>query len=165
MKNDSLRIVVDSNVWVDNYCPWHAKSDDARRFLQNARLNSATLFYPVHVLKDVVYVVRHEYLRKARKDKNAVEESDARAIAEIATACMRNMSELATAVGADASDIWLADKYLGIHPDFEDNLVLAACKRCDAQYLVTNDQRLIKHSNVLSKTPAQMLPLLAFIDE
>ena len=80
MKNDSLRIVVDSNVWVDNYCPWHAKSEDARQFLQNARLNGATLCYPVHVLKDVVYVVRHEYLHKARKDKNGESKDEAETI-------------------------------------------------------------------------------------
>lgn len=160
MTGGIMRIVVDSNVWIDSYCPWHAGCEAARQFLAKARQNGALLFYPVHVIKDVVCVVRNEYLRDIRRTKGAVEEEDARAVDEIALGCMRNIGELATAVGADSSDVWLANKYLSIHNDFEDDLVLAACKRCDADYLVTNDRCLIDHANVLSKTPAQMLPLL-----
>ena len=160
MTDNAARVVVDSNVWIDSYCPWHAGSQAARQFLAKARLNGMMLFYPVHVMKDVVYVLRHEYLRDIKRAKGSVLEGDALAVDEIALACMRNMNELATAVGADASDIWLANKYLKIHKDFEDNMLLAACKRCDADYLVTSDQRLINDANVLSKTPAQMLSLL-----
>ena len=74
------------------------------------------------------------------------------------------MTENATAVGADASDLWLADKYLALHRDYEDNLVLAACKRAAADYLVTNDRKLLEHADIAAKTPRQMMPILALAE-
>ena len=77
---------------------------------------------------------------------------------------VRNMTENATAVGADASDLWLADKYLALHRDYEDNLVLAACKRAQVDYLVTNDRKLLEHADIAAKTPRQMMPILALAE-
>ena len=110
MNAEGLKLVVDTNVWVDSYCSEHPGNETAIR--------------------------------------------------QLAWGCMRNMNEVATPIGADVSDIWLADKYLKIHPDFEDNLVLAACRRVKADFLVTNDAQLIAHADVVAKTPEQMLQLL-----
>ena len=83
---------------------------------------------------------------------------------DAALAFVRNMTENATAVGADASDLWLADKYLALHRDYEDNLVLAACKRAQVDYLVTNDRKLLEHADLAAKTPRQMMPILALAE-
>ena len=82
------------------------------------------------------------------------------AIKQSAVSSVRAIMEFYTAVGADGSDLWLADKYLPMHGDFEDNLVLSACRRAKADYLVTNDQGLIGHADILAKTPADMATLL-----
>lgn len=161
MREGPLRIVVDTNVWVDSYCEEHVGSAAAKRFLIAAQEAHAELLYPVHIAKDVVFVLSQEARRVFTARFGSLSESMALAIRESAWACMRNMNELATPVGADMSDIWLADKYLRIHPDFEDNLVLAACRRMKANYLVTNDAQLIAHADVVAKTPDQMLQLLA----
>ena len=102
-----------------------------------------------------------EFRRVARRGDDELSESAAIAAHEAALGCTRNMCELATAVGADATGIWLADRYLSIHRDFEDNLVLAACRRIKADYLVTNDRALIQNANVLAKTPTQMMALMS----
>jgi predicted nucleic acid-binding protein len=154
------RVLVDTCVWVDNYCADHAGGADAKRFLQMAVGQGAELLYAVHATKDVLYVLESEFKRAARRELGTLDEPTVRAAKRAALGCMRNMCDLATAVGADVSDVWLADKYLRIHGDFEDNLVLAACRRAKADYLVTNDRALIAHADVVAKTPREMLDLM-----
>ncbi len=136
--------MVDANVWVDSFCVDHAESLAARAFIGQATETGALLFFPVHIAKDVLYVVQHELKRSVLASGGALDEASARAIGDAALAFVRNMTENATAVGADASDLWLADKYLALHRDYEDNLVLAACKRAQVDYLVTNDRKLLE---------------------
>ena len=156
--------MVDANVWVDSFCADHAGSLAARVFIGQAAESGATLLFPVHVAKDVLYVVQHELKRRVLAEKGSVDEASARSIGEAALAFVRNMTENATAVGADVSDLWLADKYLALHRDYEDNLVLAACKRAAADFLVTNDRKLLEHADLAAKTPRQMMPILALAE-
>ena len=150
MSGAPLKIMVDANVWVDSFCVDHAESLAARAFIGQATETGALLFFPVHIAKDVLHVVQHELKRSV--------------LADAALAFVRNMTENATAVGADASDLWLADKYLTLHRDYEDNLVLAACKRAQVDYLVTNDRKLLEHADLAAKTPRQMMPILALAE-
>ena len=155
MSGTSLKIMVDANVWVDSFCADHVESLAARAFIGQAVEADASLFFPVHIAKDVLYVVQHELKRSVLATGGALDE---------ALAFVRNMTENATAVGADASDLWLADKYLALHRDYEDNLVLAACKRAQVDYLVTNDRKLLEHADLAAKTPRQMMPILALAE-
>jgi len=43
-------------------------------------------------------------------------------------------------------------------------LVLAACKRAAADYLVTNDRKLLEHADIAAKTPRQMMPILVLAE-
>ena len=160
MSGAPLKIMVDANVWVDSFCVDHVESLAARAFIGQATETGASLFFPVHIAKDVLYVVQHELKRSALANGRVLDETSVRAIGDAALAFVRNMTENATAVGADASDLWLADKYLALHRDYEDNLVLAACKRAQLDYLVTNDRKLLEHADLAAKTPRQMMPIL-----
>lgn len=164
MSRALLKIMVDANVWVDSFCADHAESFAARTFIGRAAESGAMLLFPVHIAKDVLYVVQHELKRGVLAEKGSVDEASARAMGDAALAFVRNMTENATAVGADASDLWLADKYLTLHRDYEDNLVLAACKRAQVDYLVTNDRKLLEHADLAAKTPRQMMPILALAE-
>lgn len=164
MSGAPLKIMVDANVWVDSFCADHAESLTARAFIGRATETGALLFFPVHIAKDVLYVVQHELKRSVLASGGALDEASARAIDDAALTFVRNMTENATAVGADASDLWLADKYLALHRDYEDNLVLAACKRARVDYLVTNDRKLLEHADLAAKTPRQMMPILALAE-
>ena len=65
MSAASLRIMVDTNVWVDSFCCDHRESVAARAFITRASEVGARLFFPVHIAKDVLYVIRHELKRAA----------------------------------------------------------------------------------------------------
>lgn len=77
-----------------------------------------------------------------------------------ALSCMTNVADIGTAVAQDMSDVWLAVKLNSIHGDIEDNLIMAAVERSGADYLVTNDEKLIKHSPYPAMTPKDALKML-----
>ncbi len=160
MSRNHPRLVIDTCIWVDSYCPSHVGCEPARELIERARAKGATLLYPVHCIKDVQYVLMHEFRRIARQEQGGVDEATGAAIREGVLACLRNMADLAHAIGGDASDVWLALKYLNVHPDLEDNLVLSACRRGNANFLVTSDRKLIEAADIAAKTPQQMLAIL-----
>lgn len=43
-------------------------------------------------------------------------------------------------------------------------MVLAACKRAQVDYLVTNDRKLLEHVDLAAKTPRQMMPILVLAE-
>lgn len=63
MSGGPLKIMVDANVWVDSFCADHSESLAARAFIGQATEAGALLFFPVHIAKDVLYVVQHELKR------------------------------------------------------------------------------------------------------
>ncbi len=153
--------MVDTNVWVDSFCMDHAGSLAARAFIDRAAEAGALLMFPAHIAKDVLYIAQHELKRSALAERRPMDAATSRAIEETSLAFVKNMMENATPVGADASDLWLAEKYLTLHRDYEDNLVLAACRRGEADYLVTSDKKLLEHADIAAKTPQQMMSILA----
>lgn len=160
MSDVPVSIMIDTNVWVDAFCGWHTHAPEAKKLLTDAQRSGCELLYPVHCIKDIGYLLVQEFKRKTREDEGQLTDLASNAIKISTASLVRNIMELATAVGADGSDLWLADKYLPIHGDFEDNLVLAACQRARADYLVTNNQALISHANVVAKTPEDMVRLI-----
>lgn len=58
------------------------------------------------------------------------------------------LSQLATPVPCDLSDIWMASRQRELHSDYEDDLIIAAAMRAQADLLVTNDAKLCSHAPV-----------------
>ncbi|MEE8716478.1 MAG: PIN domain-containing protein [Coriobacteriales bacterium] len=157
-----LKVLVDTNVWVDNYCAWHAGHEAARAFLAAACRGHAQLLYPVHCIKDFFYVLGHEFRRAALIDGGGtMTEEMARAAEETVWGCVDNLRGIACAVGADETDVWLACKYRPLSADLGDGLVLAAAERAHVDYLVTNDARLAAHATVAALTPELAASALA----
>lgn len=158
----SMTLLLDTNVWVDNYCADHASCKVVRDMLDEAYRQGAILVYPASIVKDVFYVLGHEFRRAAlaNAQTDGLSESEALAVRQAVWGCVNNMCELATAVSIDDADVWKARKYRGIAGDLEDNMVLAAAERVRADYIVTSDQGLIQHSTVAALTPADMLTVL-----
>ena len=152
-------LLLDTNVWLDNYIPTRPGHETARRLLRHARDNDVRLVYAVGTIKDVFYLVASHFKNDVRASGSTVGEAEALVAKELAWSCIDNMRELACAVGADESDVWLASKYRSLHEDLEDNLVLAAAERAGVAYLVTNDQTLIGKSTVAALAPADWLAL------
>ena len=84
----------------------------------------------------------------------------AQAIRAHAWDCVGMMQTYATAIPTDSSDLYLAYKLRDAHNDLGDDLVLAACRRAQANYLVTRSVTLQTHATVCAKTPEGMLAVL-----
>ncbi len=154
-----LYILVDTNVWVDSFLGFRTGHSAAMDFLAAATSNAAQLLYPVAALQDIFAILIMEMKRKAM-GSGQVTEDIAWGIRESAWACIDSVCQNAVSVGAQESDVWLASKFRSLNWDLEDNMVLAAAKRCEADYLVTSDAHLIQKANLAAYKPSDMAKLL-----
>ncbi len=157
------KVLLDTNVWIDAF---DGNRKDrcavANQLISACVTSNVELLYAAVSVKDVYYVLNASQKHAARQanEQGVLNDNDTRAIEEYAHACTRSMEEVATVVGMDASDLWLAHKLRRIHPDLEDDLVLAAAERAQADYLVTSDDALIRHATVAALRPKDLLALL-----
>ena len=154
-----MKLLFDTNVWLDNYVPDRTSHDTVGRLIVLAACQGHDILYAAMTAKDVFYLI-NRYYKGAIADEGSICSGRAGAVNEIAWACVDNMAEIATAIGCDQSDMQIARKYKNLHADFEDDLVLSAALRARVDYLVTSDERLIRHAPVAALTPADMLNLL-----
>ena len=157
MPQTPTSVLLDINVWLDNYLPDRPSSNEARVLLTWLRERGVSILYPITAPGTVFYVVQHSMKRAALADGVALSQANVIAIRELAWACVENMAELGVPVGADVSDFWRARKYRSIHADLEDNLVLAAADRSQAGYLITSDESLLKKSGIPALTAHDFL--------
>lgn len=153
-------LLIDTNIWLDCFLPNRPGHDEAMSLMSFAYEREYPLLYPTTIVKDMFYLMVNALKCDIRAKKGALTQNDAAAVTECAWACVNNMRERATAVGADESDIWMACKLRSVHNDLEDNLVVAAAQRANATYLVTSDELLIKHAPVAALTPGDAFALL-----
>ncbi len=153
-------VLLDTNVWLDAFDGVRPRSRDANRLIDVCERKGIGLLYAAGSAKDVYYLVGASLKRQAWTVGKTLTEGQARTISIYATACVSNMAEVATAVGMDVSDIWLAQKYQRIHEDFEDCLVLAAAQRAKADCLVTSDETLLRHAPVAALSVGDFLTLV-----
>ena len=156
-----LLILVDTNVWIDNYVPVREGSAHSQEFIVAALSAGANLLYPVHALKDVFYNIGATIKHIRRSEGAQLSQDDALAIQEIAWACVNNLCELATAAPADEADAWLARKYRSVSSDLEDNFVMVAAERIHADLLVTRDEGLLRACTVAALSPEDAMGFLA----
>ena len=155
-----MRILLDTNVWLDHYLATRPGHEDVEKFLTLAIEADAGFLVPIASLKDFFYLMQIELKCAVRMDGRPLDGNDLCAMREIAWAALDNLLELATVVGADTSDAWLAQKHRALHDDFEDDLVLAAAIRSKADFLITADASLLKHAPVAALSPADMAAYL-----
>lgn len=160
--NDTLRLLVDTNVWIDSYLVSRANHEQSFALINKAIDAESTLLYGSSKLETVFYVIRAAAKREIRAQKGELDEADAQLALRYAWGCVNNICDIATGVGVDQADIWLARKYRVYHPDMEDNVLLAAAGRCEADYLVTWDEQLLKNASALVRavTPVTMCTVL-----
>lgn len=125
--------------------------------------DASSLLYGASKLETVFYVLNAEAKRVARLRDGSLTEQDAIFSQEFAWECINNLCDIATAVGMDQGDLWLACKYRAYHSDLEDNILLAAAKRSQADYLITWDEKLLRDAPALVRTvtPTTMLTVLS----
>ncbi|WP_417118893.1 type II toxin-antitoxin system VapC family toxin [Olsenella phocaeensis] len=158
------RLLLDTNVWINNYLGSRPGHDAARDLITFALERELELYFSVSSAADIFYLLKTEFKICSRRADGELTESAAFAATNAAWACVRNMRQLAMPVGLDASDCWYADKLQVVHPDFEDDLIMAAAQRIHASYLVTEDKALIQNAVVPCASPDRLLSLLQALE-
>ena len=152
-------LLLDTNVWLDLFLPHRPGREVALRLVEESERRGAALSYPAHAILDVYQKIRSDNKRWIRQTRDLTE-LDAFTIKRLAWDYIDMMRKMATAVPADTNDVALACKFRDAHDDLEDDLVLAACQRSHANYLVTNDASLAGHTPITALSPSAMLEIL-----
>lgn len=152
-------LLLDTNVWLDLFLPHRPNRETVLALLDEAELRGVSLAYSSQAILDVYQKVRADNKRWVRESRELTQ-LDALAIKRLAWDCVETMRRIAMTIPIDANDVTLACKFRDTHDDLKDDLVLAACQRAHANYLVTDDTMLVKHAPIEAKTPGEMLGLL-----
>ena len=155
-----LKVLIDTNVWADKYLLDRKLASVSSALIELCTDDDVALLYPLRSLHDIFWQVTRDAKRWVRKSYGNVSEQWAHVINDRAWDCVNNMMEVGAPVGADGSDVWIAQHLREIHPDFEDDMVLAAARRAQVDYLVTSDRQLIQKATVAALTPQDMLAVL-----
>ena len=145
----------DTNIWLDYYCGARPNHSAARELITRGCGNGLTFMIPASCLGDFFYLCQADFKRALREAYGKVTESQAIAAQAGAWANVEHLLELAVVVGSDHGDARIAAKHRRIHGDFEDDLVIAAALRSNADCLVTDDDKLRRHSPTLTLSAAE----------
>jgi predicted nucleic acid-binding protein len=159
-QNGTMKILLDTNVWLDRLLPGRKGYEAAREIMESSIDADAELLYAMHTLNDVFFEVGASIKRWVRASYGGVSEQWAHVINDRCWECVDDITSVASAVGADGPDVFVARHLRALHADFEDDMVLAAAKRAEVDYLVTSDRQLIQKADVVALTPEDMLVVL-----
>lgn len=149
---------------VDYYLATRTGCNLARALINKASTAQVELLYPAVESKDLFYLFARHFKNMHREQHGgALSQADALAATEFAWGCLDNLAQIATAVGCDQSDVWLAIRQRSLHDDYEDNLVIAAALRANAM-LVSNDEKLLAHCPVAALNVVDTLAYLEALD-
>ena len=165
MTNSPLVLLCDTNVWLDAFLPSRPRNATVRKLLSTAVAQGHTLAYATHTAADVFYAINREAKEWIRAGKGELTQEWARAARSQAWSCVKDMHEVAVAVGTDEPDMWKALRYRAFNEDLEDNLILVTAERAQANYLITSDGKLRGKSTVAALSPEDMLALLELSDD
>ena len=139
-------LMLDTCIWINSQIGTNSGHEAAWRLIVAARERGILLGIAPHSLSTVFYVV-HRYLRRFDVGGDSVAPHDAAAAAkETAWAVVDNIMDYAAVIGADGSDARMAALHKNVHDDFEDDLVLAAARRMQADLIVSDDFEFVRHS-------------------
>lgn len=160
LQDFTTRLLFDTNVWLDYYDALRPAHGDAMELYSYAKRQGIALLYAVHCAKDVFFLLNATLKRGVIAEKGRLSDADALVARDAAWGALEHLHQEAFAVGADESDVWLACRLRNLHGDFEDNLLVAAVRRAEATYLVTNDEQLIRHAPVPTLSSCDALAAL-----
>lgn len=154
MTRHRLNLLVDTNVWLDYFLGRkHAK--DAVRMLNKARECEDVVATAPCIMKDVFYIASSRVKKRARSSGANIDDGDGRAINAAAWSCLKSMQERSIIVGQGFGQHLEAMLLEEECSDYEDDLLVATAKTCSIDYIITNDQKLIKANLFPTMTPKE----------
>lgn len=160
MNCGTLKIMVDTNVWLSYFEGNSEYAADTVALFDELSAMKAAVYAASSSLKDVYYLHQRDMKKSLYASGLAITKQLAAGVRESSWSCVRSMMELAMIVPIGQAEALRATTLRELHNDFEDDLILAAADRIQADYLVTTDKRLTKHAPVACLCPADMIALL-----
>lgn len=148
-----MKFVLDTNVLIDYCVNERPEKTTAIQLISELTNNRHTILMPANIVNDFFYIINNLFARQGFKLEANVRTQATWGLFDI-------IKDVFGFVGCDESDIFIAEKLRNKNDGIEDNLVVAAAIRADANYLVTNDKNLLKKQLVPTKTPKQVIELL-----
>lgn len=156
-----LELLIDTNVWMDYFFGRSDRTADVARLFEIADVSEQiALFASSLSVKDVSYLVSAAIKRECRRKNGSLSDNAIAAADETAWACVRQMRELALIAPVGADEVFDSFVFKYHHNDFGDDLMLGVANRIDADYVVTEDKNLIKHTNGVCINVQQALRLV-----
>ena len=154
-------VLVDTNVWLDYLLGFRQNHKPARDFVIGATELDIPLVIAPHSLKDLFYIFQQQMKRAIRAEGAAVTEDAALAVQKAAWAALDTVMQLATVDPSDQMAAQIAAKQRAVHPDYEDNLLIACAMLIEARMLVTSDEQLLRHAPMTALSPEDALKALS----
>lgn len=151
------RLLVNTDVWVDFFDQTRAGNAAADQFVRCSIERGDILLYSISTAQSLYYAMWAAAKRMLRAMYGELTHPMRSAAEGMAWDCVRSLGEIATCVGSDKSDLWLAEKSHGLRRDLEDDLVIAAAQRIGVHALVTTDGELLRRAPIAALCPADAL--------
>ena len=155
------KILFDTNALVDFLLGREPGCSACKRVIAMCDEGQHALYAASTSVKDAYYLVRSGLKRAERAESGSVGDMQANAISEVAWACVQQLARTFLVVPIGRSECLNALTMQVLHDDFEDDLVLAAARKTNVDFLVTSDQSLMRHAPVACLTPTDLAALLA----
>ncbi len=146
-------VLLDTNVWLDDFIPSRARHDVVRKMIDRLIRSDVTLLFAMTSTKDVYYALASYFKGEVRRSGEALTDAAAYAADEAAWGFLQLMGRIATPVGVDMSDYWVASQLKYVHHDYGDNLVVAAAH-----------EALLRHAPLAAYSPEDMLRYLDCVE-
>ena len=141
-----LKLLIDTNVWMDYFS---GRSDRTANVVHLIEIADASeriaLFASSLSVKDVSYLVSAAIKQECRRKTGS-------------------LSDNAIAAADETAEVFDSFVFKYHHNDFEDDLMLGVANRIDADYVVTEDKNLIKHTNGVCIDVDQALRLVGEVN-
>lgn len=139
MANDGNRVLFDTNAWMYYFFGSGAQGSDVLSLVDCCIENGCDILYAPTTVKDLFYLIPRYFRRLPAGEK--ISTASGRAVA---WGVIDALMEIATAAPVAVGECELARMLRSKHPDFEDNLMLAAAERGGARFVVTYDEQLLR---------------------
>ena len=154
------KVLFDTNVLVDYLIGREPGCSACKYIIATAQEHQLALYATALSMKDAYYLVCANLKRLERNATGALSEQMAKAANRTAWACARQLGETVLVVPVGQTECLTAFTLAELHDDFEDDLIVAAAGELDADFLVTGDERLIKHAPVCCISPQYLQTFL-----
>ncbi|MDF7663603.1 PIN domain-containing protein [Bifidobacterium sp. ESL0763] len=146
MSGESRNIVLDTNVLIDLVMHRSRGESAALRLLDECVERNLNPMCVSLSLKDVDYIVKVNVKREFKDAMAGVERITVRQmVSQIGWTSVESILGVCEVAPVDGEVCAKALELRSVHPDYEDDLIVAASRQAGADMVVTGDQTLIRH--------------------